>query len=160
MAPLPLGGPYEKNHGYNNGSYPVGTYDAHELPKVSIIVLCRSWVELRGEQGQLRAGASGVGRGLQRPRLPLFVELVMVLVRRGGGLSSRSFISSIKAEVKTLYSIIRKQVCFTRMIRPIFPLHFFSFHFISCPLLFHHERQTKLLQLSDDPYAYTRYLPA
>lgn len=31
-----------KNHGYNNGSYPVGTYDAHELPKVSIIVLCRS----------------------------------------------------------------------------------------------------------------------
>ena len=38
-----------------------------------------------------------------------------------------------------------KKVCSTRMIRPISPLHFISFHFISCPLLFHHDRLTKLL---------------
>lgn len=155
MAPLPLGGTCEKNHGCNNGSYPVGTSDVHELPKVSIIVLCRSWIELRGGNKDSRVQELAGWDGGCSARLPLFVELVMVLVRRGGVLLRRS-LSSIKAEVKTLYNAERKYVSQERYDQ--FPT---PFHLISCHFFFtHYDRQTKLLQLSDDPYAYTRYLPA
>lgn len=72
-----------------------------------------------------------MGLGSQRPRLPLFVELVMVLVRRGGGRSSRSLYPASRpnrSEDIVQYNTERK--CFTRMIRLISPLRFifFSFH--------------------------------
>lgn len=73
-----------------------------------------------------------MGRGLQRSRLPFVVELVMLLVRRGGVVLDAG-LSSIKAESEDIVCIIRKKSMFHKNdTTNLFP-HSISFHFISLP---------------------------